>query len=1030
LPRRRDLRSICLIGSGPIVIGQACEFDYAGCQALKVLRADGFRTVVVNSNPATIMTDPGFADRTYLEPLDAEAVADVLGRERPDALLPTMGGQTALNIGLELAEAGVLDALGIELIGAPPEVIRRAEDRELFRETVRRAGLKVPESLVVTSLADVPGDLSFPVILRPAFTLGGHGGGTARSRWELETLLDRALRESPVRQVLLEESLVGWDEFELELIRDRNDNVVVVCSIENLDPMGVHTGDSVTVAPQMTLSDEAYQELRDAAAAVIRAVGVECGGSNIQFARDRASGDVRVIEMNPRVSRSSALASKATGYPIAKVAARLAVGYTLDEIPNDLTGTTPASFEPTLDYVVVKAPRFAFEKFPGADTTLGTQMKSVGEAMGIGRTFTEAFAKALRSRELDGGAVTPWPSLEELPEGLHPWFRAELEPLRLGHLHLDDLVADDWVRLKRLGHSDADIARACGVSEERARAARRVWGVRPSYRRVDSCAAEVAAASNYCYSTWGEADEWPTASSHHNRQAIVILGSGPNRIGQGIEFDYCCVHAAQSFRALGYEAVLVNCNPETVSTDYDTSDRLYFEPLGVEEVLAICEREQPVGVVIQFGGQTPLKLARAIEAAGFPILGTPFEAVDLAEDRERFAALCDGLGIAVPPWGTASTPDEAVEVAERVGYPVLVRPSYVLGGRSMRVCYDSAAVRAAASAGGTLLVDRFLENAIEIDVDALCDGTQTFVAAVMQHVEEAGIHSGDSSCVLPPPSLTRSERRQVAHGVRRLGPALGVVGLLNAQLALADGELYVLEANPRASRTVPFASKATGVNLVEAACRLAAGATLAELELSERRTASQVSVKAAVLPFGRFPGADPVLGPEMRSTGEVMASACDLPSAFAKAERAAGRRLPAGGTAFLSVRDEDKALVVPVAHALAGLGFRLLATAGTARTLAAAGLAVEYVRKVTEPGDGPSVVDLVRRGRCDLVVNTPQGSGARTDGYRIREAALVARVPCITTISGAVAAVEAIAHARDEVVVSLQERIDAQARSA
>ncbi len=1032
MPRRRDLRSVCLIGSGPIVIGQACEFDYAGCQALKVLREDGFRTIVVNSNPATIMTDPGFADRTYLEPLDFEAVADVLGRERPDALLPTMGGQTALNLGLELAEAGVLEALGIELIGAPPEVIRRAEDRERFRETVRGTGLKVPESLVVTALAEVPRDLSFPVILRPAFTLGGHGGGTAHSWGEFEVLLDRALRESPVRQVLVEESLLGWDEFELEVIRDRNDNVVIVCSIENLDPMGVHTGDSVTVAPQMTLSDEGYQELRDAAVAIVRAVGVECGGSNIQFARERETGEVRVIEMNPRVSRSSALASKATGYPIAKVAARLAVGYTLDEIPNDLTGTTPASFEPTLDYVVVKVPRFAFEKFPGADTTLGTQMKSVGEAMGIGRTFTEALLKALRSRELDGGAVTPWASLELAPEGLHPWFRAELsrvETSLCSSARIEDLVADDWVRLKRIGYSDADVAAACGTTEDVARSKRRAWGVKPSYRRVDSCAGEVEAASNYFYSTWGEADEGlEDRALEHKR--VVILGSGPNRIGQGIEFDYCCVHAAQSFRALGYEAVMVNCNPETVSTDYDTSDRLYFEPLGVEEVLAICEREQPEGVVIQFGGQTPLKLARAIEAAGFRVLGTPYEAVDLAEDRERFAALCGELEIAVPPWGMASDADEAVEVAERVGYPVLVRPSYVLGGRSMRICYDAEAVREAAAPGGRLLVDRFLENAIEIDVDALCDGSDTYIGAVMQHVEEAGIHSGDSSCVLPPPSLTRSERRQVMHAVRRLGPALGVVGLLNVQLALAEGELYVLEANPRASRTVPFASKATGMNLVQAACRLAAGATIADLDTTHALPPDQVSVKAAVLPFTRFPGADPVLGPEMRSTGEVMASASDLPTAFAKAERAAGRRLPSGGTAFLSVRDEDKHVVVPVAQALSSLGFRLLATGGTARTLATAGLAVEYVRKVTEEGEGSTVVDLIRRGRCDLVVNTPQGSGARTDGYRIREAALIARVPCITTISGAAAAVEAIAHARDEIAVSLQERIDAQARSA
>jgi carbamoyl-phosphate synthase large subunit len=1026
LPRRRDLRSICLIGSGPIVIGQACEFDYAGCQALKVLREDGFRTVVVNSNPATIMTDPGFADRTYLEPLDLEGVADVLRRERPNALLPTMGGQTALNLAMELAAEGVLDALGIELIGAPPEVIRRAEDRELFRETVRAAGLKVPESTIVTSSEDTPRDPSFPLILRPAFTLGGHGGGTARSWPELEALLHRALAESPVRQVLVEESLLGWDEFELEVIRDRNDNVVIVCSIENLDPMGVHTGDSVTVAPQMTLADDAYQELRDAAAAIVRAVGVECGGSNIQFARRREDGELRVIEMNPRVSRSSALASKATGYPIAKVAARLAVGYTLDEIPNDLTGTTPASFEPTLDYVVVKAPRFAFEKFPGAETTLGTQMKSVGEAMGIGRTFSEAFLKALRSRELDGGAVTPWPSPDAIPEGVHPWFRRELDRVAESLCctpRVEELVADDWLRLKRLGVSDEQVAVACNTSEETARRHRRAWGVRPAYRRVDSCAGEVDAGSNYFYSTWGEHDE-AAPRGEGDRRAIVILGSGPNRIGQGIEFDYCCVHAAQTFRELGFEAVMVNCNPETVSTDYDTSDRLYFEPLRVEEVLAICERARPYGVATQFGGQTPLKLARALEAAGHHVLGTPPESIDLAEDRERFAALVDRLGIRCPEWGMADGPVQAVAVAERIGYPVLVRPSYVLGGRAMRICYDAEEVReAVARADGRVLIDRFLEHALELDVDALCDARETYVAAVMQHVEEAGIHSGDSACVLPAPALPALERARVEEVVCELGPALGAIGLLNVQLALADGALYVLEANPRASRTVPFASKATGVNLVAAACRLVAGARLAELDLPADPTPAEVSVKAAVLPFARFPGADPVLGPEMRATGEVMATGSDFPTAFAKAERAAGRRLPDGGTAFLSVRDTDKGAIVPVAQALTGLGFRLVATAGTARVLAAAGLAVEYVRKVTEAGEGPSVVDLVRRGRCDLVINTPQGSGARTDGYLIREAALVARVPCITTASGAAAAVEAIAHAQPEVAVSLQERV-------
>jgi carbamoyl-phosphate synthase large subunit len=1024
LPRRDELHSICLIGSGPIVIGQACEFDYAGCQALKVLREDGFRTVVVNSNPATIMTDPGFADRTYLEPLDLEGVAAVLERERPDALLPTMGGQTALNLARELAEEGVLELLGVELIGASLEAIRRAEDRELFREAMRSVGLRVPESRVVTSVDELEG-VGLPAVIRPAFTLGGHGGGFAHDPEELRLRVELGLRESPIGQVLVEESVRGWDEFELEVVRDSRDNVVVICSIENLDPMGVHTGDSVTVAPQMTLSDEAYQELRDAAAAVIRAVGVECGGSNIQFARERETGELRVIEMNPRVSRSSALASKATGYPIAKVAAKLAVGYTLDEIPNDLTRTTPASFEPTLDYVVVKFPRFAFEKFPGADTTLGTQMKSVGEVMGIGRTFTEAFLKAMRSRELDGGAVTPWAALDDAPEGMHPWFRAELERVRAvsASANLDDLVADDFLRLKRVGFPDAAIATCCSTSEEAVRVKRRAWGVVPTYRRVDSVAGEVEAGSNYLYSTWGECDEQPPEPG----RSVVILGSGPNRIGQGIEFDYCCVHAASSFRALGYEAVMVNCNPETVSTDYDTSDRLYFEPLDIESVLAVLERERPVGVVIQFGGQTPLKLAREVERAGFRILGTPYEAIDLAEDRERFAALLGRLGIRCPDWGIAQTGSDACDIAERVGYPVLVRPSYVLGGRAMRVCYHPEEVlEAFDGAGGPALVDRFLENAIEIDVDCLCDGEDVFVAAVMQHVEEAGVHSGDSACVLPAPSLNEVAATEIDQVVRRVGPALGAVGLLNVQLAVAEGEVFVLEANPRASRTVPFASKATGVNLVEAACRLMGGARLSELGLSKAPVPGHICVKAAVLPFARFPGSDPVLGPEMRATGEVMASARDLPTAFAKAERAAGRPLPMRGTAFLSVRDADKPSAAAIAGALSSLGFELVATGGTAHALAAAGLAVTGVRKVGEEGGGPSVVDLIRRGRCDLVVNTPEGANARSDGYLIREAALAARIPCITTLSGAAAAVKAIAGARAETALSLQERIDAQ----
>jgi carbamoyl-phosphate synthase large subunit len=1016
MPARRDIESVCVIGSGPIVIGQACEFDYAGCQALKVLREDGYRTVVVNSNPATIMTDPGFAHRTYIEPLDLQGVASVLERERPDALLPTLGGQTALNLAVALAEGGVLEELGVELIGAPVEVIRRAEDREEFREAVRRCGLDVPASRVVTSVDELR-DVPLPAVVRPAFTLGGHGGGFAETRSSLRMQVERGLAESPIGQVLVEQSVRGWDEFELEVIRDRLDNVVIVCSIENLDPMGVHTGDSVTVAPQMTLSDEAYQELRDAAIAVIRAVGVETGGSNIQFARDRETGDLRVIEMNPRVSRSSALASKATGYPIAKVAAKLAVGYTLPEIPNDLTKTTPASFEPTLDYVVVKFPRFAFEKFSGADRSLGTQMKSVGEAMGIGRTFSEALLKAYGSRELDRDSPTPWPNLHELPEGVHPWFTEQIEAA------VEALESRNLLLAKRAGWSDAAIGAVWGESEEGVRRRRHQLGLRPVYRRVDSCAGEVEAASNYFYSTWGEEEE---ASPAGDARRVVIIGSGPNRIGQGIEFDYCCVHAARTFRTLGFEAVMVNCNPETVSTDYDTSDRLYFEPLTAEHVLAVCEREQPVGVVTQFGGQTPLRLARAIEDAGYRILGTSHDAIDLAEDRERFGSLAHELGVRCPPWATVETLLEARAAAHEIGYPVLVRPSYVLGGRAMRICYDHAQLEAAmAAVHGPVLLDRFVEQAIELDVDALCDGEEVYIAAVMQHVEEAGIHSGDSTCVLPAPSLTLAAALEVEHVVKRLGPALGVVGLLNVQLAIADS-VYVLEANPRASRTVPFASKAIGVNLVDAACRLAAGRTLRELDLPAPRPA-QVSVKAAVLPFSRFPGADPVLGPEMRSTGEVMASAADLPTALAKAERAAGRPLPTSGTAFLSVRDGDKPALVPIAAALSGLGFRLVATEGTARTLAAAGLEIEEVTKVADasPGD-ETVVDLVRKGRCDLVVNTPQGRGARADGYLIREAALVARVPCITTIAGAAAAVHAIANARAESALSLQERIVAE----
>ena len=1046
MPRRDDLHRILIIGSGPIVIGQACEFDYSGAQACKVLGEDGYEVVLVNSNPATIMTDPDFATRTYIEPLDLDTLSRIIEIERPDALLPTLGGQTALNLAIELQDAGALDLWGVEMIGADAAAIRRAEDRAEFRRAMEEIGLRVPRSALAHTIDEAESaveEIGLPLIVRPGFTLGGSGGGVAHDRASLRRICAAGLRASPISQVLLEESVIGWHEFELEVMRDTADNVVVICSIENIDPMGVHTGDSVTVAPALTLTDPQYQELRDAAQAIMRKIGVDTGGSNVQFAVNPDSGEVVVIEMNPRVSRSSALASKATGFPIAKIAAKLAVGYTLDEIPNDITKKTPASFEPTLDYVVVKMPRWAFEKFSLVDPELTTHMKSVGEAMAIGRTFKEAFQKALRSRELDGRPDLPGersavlealavPScdryelilqgfrcgldLEQIHRrtGVPRFFLAELADIVALEREAREAPQLDAVllrRLKRYGFSDCRLGELRGRPEAEIRERRLEWGILPVYKAVDTCGAEFAAETPYFYSTYDDENE----ALPGERQAVVILGSGPNRIGQGIEFDYCCVHAAMTVREAGYEAVMVNCNPETVSTDYDVSDRLYFEPLTFEDVANVVANERPLGVIVQFGGQTPLRIARRLVEAGAPLIGTPFEAIDLAEDRGRFGELLAGLGIKCPRYGVARSETEALAITREIGYPALVRPSYVLGGRAMRIVYDDDELGAymagavAASPEHPVLIDKFLEDAIEVDVDAVSDGEEVYVGAIMQHVEEAGVHSGDSSCVLPSISLGEGTLDRVRRQTASLARALGVRGLMNVQFAFQHYELYVLEVNPRASRTVPFVSKATGVQLAKLATRVILGASLRDLAPSAR-VPEHVSVKEAIFPFARFSGADATLGPEMRSTGEVMAVADTFPQAFAKAQAAAGAPLPVEGTVFLSVCDGDKSAATILAQRLHGLGFDILATRGTAAALQSLGIPVRPVNKVSE-GE-PHAVALIERGSIDLVVNTPLGRGARSDGYEIRRAALGAGIPCITTMAGASAAVSAVEAAR------------------
>ena len=1077
MPKRTDLHSILLLGSGPIVIGQGAEFDYSGTQAVRALKEEGFRVILVNSNPATIMTDPELADRTYLEPVTPEWVARVIERERPDALLPTMGGQTALNVAMALHRDGTLQRYGVELIGANERAIRVAEDREEFAKAMARIGLRTPRGRVVrdvdAALAAVE-ETGYPAIIRPSFTLGGTGGGIAYNREELVAAVERGLDLSPVHSVLLEQSVIGWKEFELEVMRDGADNVVIVCSIENLDPMGVHTGDSITVAPAMTLTDREYQVMRDSAIKIIREVGVAAGGCNIQFAVNPRDGEQLVIEMNPRVSRSSALASKATGFPIARIGAKVAVGYRLDELPNDITKTTPASFEPVLDYVVVKVPRFAFEKFPEADPRLGTQMKAVGEVMAIGRTFKEAFQKGFRALEADraGWVVgsrpeddrlsdlspeeikaairTPTPErifqvkralllgipIEEIAErtGIDPWFLGQMQERieaerdgvarrSAGAAPADAAVAPALRRMKRLGFSDRQLGDLWGMAEDAIRALRHRLGIRPAYKVVDTCAGEFPSRTPYLYSSYDEENE---ARAEGNR-TIVILGSGPNRIGQGVEFDYCCVRATMAFRELGYRTVMVNSNPETVSTDYDMSDALYFEPLTLEDVLEIVQVEQPLGVVVQLGGQTPLKLARGLAAAGVKILGTSPDAIDAAEDRRRFEALARELGVTQPPAGTALSLEDAIEVAAQVGYPVLVRPSYVLGGRGMQIVYDEASLRdyftraVRVAPGHPVLIDRFLEDAFEADVDAIADGTRCVIGGVMQHIEDAGIHSGDSACVLPPYLISEQQVEQMREYTRAFARALGVVGLINVQYAIKDGVVYVLEVNPRASRTVPFVSKTTGVPLASLAAAVMVGKTLDELGLEDDVVQPYVAVKEAVFPFNKLHGVDLILGPEMRSTGEVMGIADSFGMAFAKAQHAADGELPVRGGVFVTVNDRDKVTVVPIARRLHELGFTVYATEGTAKHLRMRGIPAQTVLKVYE--GRPNAIDLLVSGRIQLLINTPLGKLTQRDDYLMRAAALQHRIPYTTTMSAASAACDAIIalRSRDREVRSLQE---------